>query len=186
MTDIDPERLLAAHPGAIIRPFAGQWPRIDPTAYVAPGAVVVGDVTIGPEANIWYACVLRGDDSRIVVGARSNVQDGTIIHVFNDDRRELPTIIGANVTVGHAAKLHGCTVGDSALVGIGAIVLDGAEMKPQSMLAAGSVLAPGKVMQSRELWVGNPARMKRSLSDEEAGYLAWNADHYVALAAGHR
>lgn len=173
-------------PQAIIRPFDGIWPAIDATAFVAPGAVVIGDVTIGAESSIWYAVVLRGDDCAIRIGARTNIQDGSIVHVFNDGRTQHPTVIGDDVIVGHGAKLHGCTLVDGCLVGIGAIVLDGARVERQALVAAGSLVSPGKVVPEGQLWAGNPARFKRDLSVEERGYLGWNAGHYVRTGAIHK
>ncbi|MEZ5667301.1 MAG: gamma carbonic anhydrase family protein [Alphaproteobacteria bacterium] len=178
--------LAARFPGAIIRPFNGIWPRIADDAFIAPGAVVVGDVTIGPEASVWYGVVLRGDDHRIRVGARTNIQDGTIVHVFNDGQTTHSTEIGAGVIVGHAAKLHGCMLEDGCLVGIGAIVLDGATVGREALVAAGALVSPGKVVPARQLWAGSPARFKRDLTEAECGFLAWNAQHYVELGASHK
>jgi carbonic anhydrase/acetyltransferase-like protein (isoleucine patch superfamily) len=170
-------------PGAIIRPWRGVWPRIAPDAFVAPGAVVVGDVEIGPEASVWYGCVLRGDDQAIRVGPGSNVQDGTVVHVTLDAH---PTVIGRDVTVGHGARLHGCTVGDGCLVGIGAVVLDGAAMEGGSMLAAGSVLTPRKRVPGGELWAGSPARPMRALTEADRRFLVFDAEHYRARAREYR
>ncbi len=173
-------------PQAIIRPFGGVWPAIDDSAFIAPGAVVIGDVVIGPQSSIWYGVVVRGDDHAIRIGARTNIQDGTIIHVFNDGRSTFPTEIGDDVIVGHGAKLHGCRLDNGCLIGIGAIVLDGAVIERQALVAAGSVVAPGKVVPEGQLWAGNPARYKRDLTDEERGYLGWNVGHYVRTAAAHK
>src|SRR6187549_4283365 len=125
-------------PRPTIAPYAGKSPRIHATAFVAPGACLIGDVEIGPDASIWYNCVLRADLNRIVVGARSNVQDGTVIHV----EPHLPTLIGEDVLVGHMAILHACTVADRAFVGMGAIALDGSRIESGAMLAAGALLGP--------------------------------------------
>ena len=173
-------------PGAIIRPFGGVWPTIADSAFIAPGAVVIGDVWVGDHASIWYGVVLRGDDHAIRVGDRTNIQDGSIVHVFNDGKTTHATEIGTGVIVGHGAKLHGCTLADGCLIGIGAIVLDGAVVGRHALLAAGGLLAPGKVMPERQLWAGNPARHKRDLTDEESGYLDWNAGHYVDLGRAHK
>lgn len=175
----------AQFPQAIIRPFNNIWPKIDPTAFVAPGAVVIGDVVIGAESSIWYAVVLRGDDHRIVVGARSNIQDGAIVHVYNDGKTQHATEIGDDVTVGHGAKLHGCRLADGCLVGIGAIVLDDAVVERQALVAAGSLVAPGKTVPEGQLWAGNPARFRRDLTPEERAHLAWNAGHYVRSGVAH-
>lgn len=176
----------ALFPQAIIRPFGDVWPRIDDSAFIAPGAVVVGDVTIGAESSIWYGCVLRGDDHAIRVGARTNIQDGTVIHVFNDGRTQHATELGDGVIIGHAAKLHGCKLEDGCLIGIGAIVLDDARVESQALVAAGALVAPGKVVAAGQLWAGNPARYKRDLTEEERGFLGWNAAHYVRSGAAHK
>ncbi|MEQ8441551.1 MAG: gamma carbonic anhydrase family protein [Alphaproteobacteria bacterium] len=164
----------------IIMPYQGKVPRIDPTAYVAPGAVIVGDVEIGPEASVWFGCVLRGDDQRIEVGAGSNVQDGTVIHVTLDTG---PTVLGRDVIIGHGARLHGCTLMDGCLIGIGAVVLDWAVVEPGAFLAAGALLPPKKTVPSGELWAGNPARKLRDLRDADREFLAFDAAHYKKLTA---
>lgn len=173
-------------PQAIIRPFAGVWPSIDDSAFVAPGAAVIGDVTIGAQSSIWYGVVLRGDDHAVRIGVRTNIQDGSIVHVFNDGRSQHTTEIGDDVIVGHGAKLHGCRLDNGCLVGIGAIVLDGAVVERQALVAAGSLVSPGKVVPEGQLWAGSPARYKRDLSAEERGYLGWNAGHYVRTGAAHK
>ncbi len=159
----------------IIVPFQGKHPKVDPTAYVAPGVVLVGDVTIGAHASVWFGSVLRGDDQSITVGEGSNVQDGTVIHVTLDTG---PTIIGRNVTIGHGVRLHGCTLEDRCLVGIGAIVLDGAMVKTGSFVAAGALVGPGKVIPTGELWGGNPARKLRDMRPDDESFLDFDAEHY--------
>ncbi|CAO3356311.1 gamma carbonic anhydrase family protein [Azospirillum palustre] len=173
------EALLARHPGAIIQPVKGVWPRIAADAYIAPGAVVIGDVTIGAEASVWYGCVLRGDDHSITVGPRTNIQDGTIIHVMLN---EYPTFIGADIVIGHGVRMHGCTLADGCLVGIGAIVLDGAVMESGAMLAAGAVLTPRKRIPARQLWAGSPAKHLRDVTDAEVEFIAFDVRHYAGLA----
>ena len=168
-------------PGPTIAPYAGKSPRIDPTAFVAPGACVIGDVEIGPDASIWYNCVLRADLNRIVVGARSNIQDGTVIHVEPD----LPTLIGEDALVGHMAMLHACTVADRAFVGMGAIALDGARIGSEAMLAAGALLASGKAVPARELWAGRPARLMRAIGDDELARMAAQTALYCELSRRH-
>jgi carbonic anhydrase/acetyltransferase-like protein (isoleucine patch superfamily) len=159
----------------IIVPFQGKHPKVDPTAYVAPGVVLVGDVTIGAHASVWFGSVLRGDDQSITVGEGSNVQDGTVIHVTLDTG---PTTIGRNVTIGHGVRLHGCTLEDRCLVGIGAIVLDGAVVKTGSFVAAGALVGPGKVIPTGELWGGNPARKLRDMRPDDESFLDFDAKHY--------
>ena len=165
-------------------PFEGRLPVVHPTAFVAPTAVVIGDVEIGEGASVWYGCVLRGDTNSIRVGPRSNIQDGTIVHV-NAGRQS--TAIGAEVTVGHAAIVHACTLLDRAFVGMGATVLDDAVIEEGGVLAAGSVLPPGKRIGRLELWVGNPAKLVRVLAEgERAERFDRTAPHYVELAGRHR
>ncbi len=159
--------------------LAGVSPRVAPNAFVAPTAVLIGDVEIGPQSGVWFHCVLRGDTNVIRIGARSNIQDGTIIHVNADT---FPTIIGDDVTVGHAAIIHACTLRDRAFVGMGATVLDGAEIAEGGMLAAGALLTPGKRIGPGEIWQGAPARFWRVLSDEDQAKFARTSVHYVELA----
>ncbi|MFN3371673.1 MAG: gamma carbonic anhydrase family protein [Sphingomonadaceae bacterium] len=166
-----------------VHPFAGQHPRIDPDAWVAPGAQVVGDVEIGPGASIWYNVVVRGDVMPIRIGARSNIQDGSVVHVT---RSLAATTIGEDVLVGHMALIHGCTLMDRSFVGLGAIVMDGCIIEPEGMLGAGALLSPGKRIGPRELWLGRPARFVRLLSDEEVARNAAGAAGYVGLARLHR
>jgi carbonic anhydrase/acetyltransferase-like protein (isoleucine patch superfamily) len=171
------------YPGARILPFQGRWPRIDPSAWIAPGATVVGDVEIGRDASVWYGCVLRGDVHSIRVGARTNLQDLCVLHVTKD---RFPCVVGDEVTVGHRAVVHGCRVGDGALVGIGAVVLDGAELGPLAWLAAGALLAPGAAIASRMLAVGTPAKAARELREDELAGQRERTLEYVRTAARHR
>jgi carbonic anhydrase/acetyltransferase-like protein (isoleucine patch superfamily) len=164
-------------------PFEGKRPAVHAKAWVAPTAAVIGDVTIGELSNIWYHCVLRGDSNYIRIGARVNIQDGTIIHVNSGS---FPTIIGDDVTVGHAAIVHACTLEDRAFVGMGATVLDGAVIEAGGVLAAGSVLPPGKRVPALELWMGNPAKLVRVLTPEQRAGFDNTAKHYVELAGRHR
>ncbi|MBU6497534.1 MAG: gamma carbonic anhydrase family protein [Rhodospirillales bacterium] len=158
-------------------------PVIAPDAFVAPTAAVIGDVAVGSQSGIWFHCVLRGDTNIIRIGARTNIQDGTIIHVNAGD---FPTHIGDDVTVGHAAILHACILHHRAFVGMGATVLDGAVIEEGGVLAAGALLTPGKRIGRYELWQGSPARLARVLSEEERGRFDQNAIHYVELAARFR
>lgn len=158
-------------------------PSIDPSAFVARGTQIIGDVTIGEQSSIWFNCVLRGDVQKISVGRRTNIQDGSIVHGTTNG---LPTIIGNDVTVGHGAILHACTLEDGAFVGFGARVLDGAVVQSGGMLAAGAVLSPRKIVGAGELWAGNPARLLRTLTDEERASLSLTASRYVALSERYR
>jgi gamma-carbonic anhydrase len=168
--------------------FAGKAPRVHPTAFVAPGAVLIGDVEIGPEASIWYNCVLRGDVNRIRIGARTNIQDGSVLHVDSPragSEDGCPTIIGEGVLIGHMAMVHGCLLHDRAFVGLGAIVMDGCEIEGGAMLAAGAMLTPGRRIPAGQLWAGRPAKYVRDLSEEELAGHRWGVDHYVELAKAH-
>lgn len=160
----------------------GIAPRVHPAAFIAPNAVVVGDVEIGPEASVWFGCVIRGDTNLIRIGARSNIQDATIIHADNQS----PTTIGEDVTVGHAAILHGCTLRDRAFVGMGATVLDLAVIEEEGILGAAGLLPPGKVIGARELWTGSPAKLRRILEASERVEFDRNAAVYRKLAVRYR
>lgn len=168
--------------GPIIRSFDGRTPAIDATAWVAPGAVVVGEVSIGPEASVWYGTVLRGDVHHIHLGARSNVQDQCTVHVTKD---RFPTWIGEEVTVGHRAVVHGCRIEAGALVGIGAIVLDGAVVEAGALVGAGAVVTPGTVVPSGMLAMGIPARPVRALDDEERRLQRERTLTYIETARRH-
>lgn len=163
--------------------FEGHRPVIHSAAWVAPTAAVIGQVTIGEGSNVWYHCVLRGDTNTITIGARSNIQDGTIVHV-NAGRQ--CTTIGDDVTVGHAAIIHACTLMNRAFVGMGATVLDEAVIEEGGVLAAGSVLPPGKKIGVMELWMGNPAKLVQVLTPERRAGFDRTAGHYVELSGRHR
>lgn len=175
--------------GATIVPFGGKTPRIHDSAFVAPGACIIGDVEIGPDASVWYNCVLRGDINRIVIAARSNLQDGTIVHVEGPRpgaAEGLPTVVGEDVLVGHMAILHGCVVEDRAFIGMGAIVMDGCHLDDGAMLAAGAMLTPGKCIPAGQLWSGRPAAFMRDLRAEERAGMVEQSRHYVDNARRHR
>jgi carbonic anhydrase/acetyltransferase-like protein (isoleucine patch superfamily) len=174
---------------ATLIPFGGRVPRIDAEAFVAPGAVLIGDVEIGPEASIWYNCVLRGDVNRIRIGERTNIQDGTILHVDSPHPgapEGHPTIIGEEVLIGHLAMVHGCILHDRAFVGLGSIVMDGCEIESFGMLAAGALLTPGKRIPAGQLWAGRPAKYVRDLTPAEREANLAGVFHYVDLAKAHR
>lgn len=164
-------------------PFRGTWPRVHPSTFVAPTASVIGDVEIGEGSGIWYGCVLRGDTNVIRVGRRTNLQDGTIVHV---NRKTFAAIIGDDVSVGHAAIIHACTLENRAFVGMGATVLDGCVIEEGGMLGAGALLPPGKRIGRNELWLGAPAHLVRVMSAEERAGWDQTAIHYAELAGEHR
>jgi carbonic anhydrase/acetyltransferase-like protein (isoleucine patch superfamily) len=172
-----------------LRHFETAYPEIADDAYVDDSAVVIGDVSIASEASIWPLCAIRGDVNRIRIGAKSNIQDASVLHVSHDSfymPGGSPLIIGEAVTVGHKVLLHGCEVADNCFIGMGAIILDGAVVEPQTMLGAGALVPQGKTLQGGYLWLGQPARRVRPLRDEEIEIMAYNAEHYVKLAQRHR
>lgn len=157
-------------------------PSIDATAWVAEGAQVIGDVVLGPSSSVWFGATLRGDNTRLLVGRASNIQEGTVIH----SDPGIPVSIGEEVTVGHQAMLHGCTIGDGSLIGIQAIVLNGAVIGKQCLVAAGAVVTEGKVFEDGWLILGAPAKAVRRLTPEETARLARSAAGYVAKAQRFR
>lgn len=161
-----------------IEHFLHAEPPIPASVYIAPGAAVIGDVTLGEESSVWFQASLRGDINRIVVGPRSNLQDGSVLHVAD----EFPTHVGELVTVGHQAILHACTIADEVLVGMGAIVLDGAEIGARSIIGAGALVTGGKKIPSGSLVLGSPAKVVRSLSTEEQASIKGWAERYVVLS----
>lgn len=163
-------------------PFEGLTPTLGADVYIAPGARVIGQVELGDGASVWYNAVLRGDCEKITVGARTNIQDGTVIHI---ESGKFPTIIGEGVTIGHKALVHACTIGDNCLIGMGSIILDGAVIPDDCLVAAGAMVTPGKTFEPRSLILGSPARAVRKLSDEEVAGFRLSAAHYVDLAQRH-
>lgn len=176
---------------ALIMPYGGKYPRIAPDAFIAPTAVIIGDVEIGPRASIWFGCVLRGDTNSIRVGAGTNIQDGTIVHcnhVPAGGDPEAPgyrTTIGAGITVGHMAMLHACTLEDGCFIGMRSAVIDGAVVESRGMVAAGAMITPFKRVKEGELWAGSPAKLMRRLTPEEIAGFAYSAEHYAQLAASY-
>jgi len=159
----------------MIKPFRGMIPQIHPTAFIADTATVIGDVEISAEASVWFGAVVRGDINSIRIGARANIQDGTVIHVTF----ETSVVLEDEITVGHNATLHGCYIERGALIGIGAIVLDGARIGAQSLVAAGALVTPNTEIPPRSLVMGSPAKVKRKLNDEELRMLETRWRGYV-------
>jgi carbonic anhydrase/acetyltransferase-like protein (isoleucine patch superfamily) len=180
------ERAVAAlgelHPGAVVRRYLDRVPRVDPSAYLAPTAVLVGDVTIGARASVWYGCVLRGDVNRIEVGEDSNIQDGSVVHLGDND----PTLIGPEVVVGHRAVVHGCTIGGGTLVGIQSSILDGAVVGEGSIIGSGAVVTAGTQIPPRSLVLGIPGKVVRTLTAADEAFHRKLAGKYVRLAHNHR
>lgn len=169
---------------AHIREALGVTPNLGARVLIDPTAVVMGDVWLGDDASVWPHAAMRGDVQIIRIGARTNIQDGTVLHVTHDGPYNpdgYPLHIGDDVTVGHRALLHGCTVGHRVLVGMGAIIMDRAVVEDEVMIAAGSLVTPGKILRSGHLYAGSPAREVRALSDSEQRFLQYSADGYVSL-----
>jgi len=160
----------------MIRPYRGILPRVHSTVFIDDSAQVIGDVEIGEESSVWMTVVIRGDVNRIRIGRRSNVQDGTIVHVMKDTH---PTTIGDNVTIGHAAVLHGCTIEDQCLIGMGAILLNGVRLGTGSIVAAGTLLPEGMEVPPRSLVMGSPGKVRRELTDRDLAGVRMLADRYV-------
>ncbi len=172
-----------------IRAFGGTNPTIHPNAFIDETALVIGDVSIGDDCSIWPMSVVRGDIHRIEIGACTNIQDGSVLHVTHDSEFRpggLPLIVGEGVTVGHNVVLHACTLEDFCLVGIGSVILDGAVIRQKAMLGAGSLVTPGKELEGGCLWTGRPVKRVRVLTDRELAYLEYSAAHYVRLKNRHR
>ena len=168
---------------AYIAPFMDLVPEIDASAFIAATAAIIGAVRVGANSSIWHQTTLRGDNNYITIGDNTNIQDNCCLHI---DSRSHPTIIGDNVTVGHSALVHACTIGDSAFVGMGSMVMDGAVIEPQGMLAAGAMLTPGKVIPTHEIWAGRPAKKMRDMTEEDIANITRASEHYVLLARAHR
>lgn len=160
----------------MIRPFRSIYPTVHPTAYVDVSAQVIGDVQLGPESSVWMNAVIRGDVHSVRVGARTNVQDLTLVHVMRDTH---PTVIGDDVTIGHSCVVHGTTIEDRCLIGMGAILLNGSRIGTGSIVAAGALVAEGMVVPPGSLVMGVPARVRRPLTADEDASIKWYADNYV-------
>ncbi|MGB5778031.1 MAG: gamma carbonic anhydrase family protein [Allopontixanthobacter sediminis] len=180
---------MTGRPDVTIMAIHGKYPRIHDSAFIAPGCRVIGDVEIGADSSIWYNCVLRADVSRIVIGERTNVQDGSVLHcdpARPGDPDGSPLIIGDDVLVGHLAMLHGCVIQDRGFIGLGAIAMNKAVIGSDAMLAAGAMLTEGKVMEARSLWGGRPARFMRELDDAAIMGMRAGVVHYAQNARDHQ
>ncbi|MEE9102224.1 gamma carbonic anhydrase family protein [Pseudomonas nitroreducens] len=171
-----------------IRSYQGKTPALGERVFVDASAVVIGDVEIGADSSVWPLVTIRGDMHRIRIGARTSVQDGSVLHIthagpFNPDG--FPLTIGDEVTVGHKVLLHGCTIGSRILVGMGSIVMDGAVIEDEVILGAGSLVPPGKVLESGYLYVGSPVKKARPLTDKERAFFSYSAGNYVKLKDQH-
>lgn len=171
-----------------LRSFRGHTPKLGDRVLIDPAAVVLGDVTLGDDVSVWPGTIIRGDMHSIKIGARSSVQDGSVLHIthasdFNPGG--WPLTIGREVTIGHNATLHGCTLGNRILVGMGAVVMDGAVVEDEVVIAAGALITPKKTLVSGHLYAGSPARQVRELSDKERAFFSYSADNYVRLKDQH-
>ena len=167
----------------LLMPYRHRWPQVAADAFVAAGSSVIGDVTLGAQASVWFNCVLRGDVDRIRIGARSNVQDGTVIHTATADG---PTLIGEGVVVGHLCLLHACVLEDGCMIGMGATVMDYAVVESGAWVAAGALVTPGKRVKAGELWLGRPAKPARMVSNAERETIEIIAQRYVNRALEYR
>ena len=163
----------------MLYPYQGITPRLDESVFCADSVDIIGDVEIGSGSSIWFQVVIRGDVNAIRIGARTNIQDGSVIHVTHKTHA---TSVGDDVTIGHNVTLHGCKIGDRCLVGMGAVVLDGAEVENDAMVAAGALVTPGTLIPSGTLYAGSPAKYKRHLSEQEVIELKQSAQNYVQYA----
>ncbi|WP_281546279.1 gamma carbonic anhydrase family protein [Grimontia sp. SpTr1] len=167
---------------SVLRSYKGILPTVGERVYLDPSSVLVGDITLGDDASIWPLVAARGDVNHIRIGQRSNIQDGSVLHVTHKNKENpegYPLIIGDDVTVGHKVMLHGCTIGNKVLVGMGAIVLDGAVIEDEVMVGAGSLVPPGKRLESGFLYVGSPVKQARPLKEAERAFLQKSSDNYV-------
>jgi carbonic anhydrase/acetyltransferase-like protein (isoleucine patch superfamily) len=174
---------------AAVRPHNGIWPAIDASVFVDPTAVIIGDVCIGEDSSVWPLSVIRGDMHRIRIGRRVSVQDGSVLHITHASAYNpegFPLTIGDDVTIGHQATLHGCTICDRVLIGMKAMVMDGALIESEVILGAGAVVPPGKVLAAGHVYIGNPAKAVRAISEKEKTYFSYTASNYARLKDVYR
>jgi len=172
-----------------VRRFEGHQPDIHASVYIDEQALVVGEVSIGEDSSVWPMSVVRGDVNSIEIGERTNIQDGSVLHVTHDSEYAeggMPLVIGSDVTVGHKVILHACQVEDGCLIGMGATVLDGALIRAGSMIGAGALVPPGKVLEGGYLYLGSPVKQVRELTEKEKRFLEYSAAHYVRLKNRHK
>ena len=169
--------------------YRGFTPKIDASSFIASSAIISGDTIIGKNVGVWYGCVIRGDVAKIRIGDDTNIQDNTVIHTTRPNHIQNktsdeggPTLIGSGVTIGHNSIIHACIIEDNAFIGMGTIIMDLARVESYGMLAAGAVLTPGKIIKSGQIWVGNPAKYFRNLTDAEKDYIKTSAQNYIELA----
>jgi carbonic anhydrase/acetyltransferase-like protein (isoleucine patch superfamily) len=163
--------------------FKGLTPKIHRDSFIAHGAVIAGDVTIAEHSGVWFNCVVRGDVNPVTIGSGTNIQDGTIVHTSRFDG---PTFIGNNITIGHLALVHACTIKDNAFIGMQSTIMDKAIIEEYAFIAAGSLVTPGKLVKSRELWAGSPAKFIRKITEEEVIFMHDNIENYIALAKEYK
>ncbi|WP_124703688.1 gamma carbonic anhydrase family protein [Sulfuriferula multivorans] len=176
-------------PAQNVQAFRGMLPRVGRGSWIHDSARVIGDVVLGDNVSIWCGAVIRGDVNSIRIGAGTNIQDNSVLHVSHKTERDpmgAPLMIGANVTVGHSVILHGCTISDECLIGMGSIVMDKVMIEPRVLLGAGSLVPEGKVLSGGHLYIGRPAKLIRPLTDEELAYFSYSAEHYVKLARDYQ
>ncbi|MGL5290898.1 MAG: gamma carbonic anhydrase family protein [Vibrionaceae bacterium] len=174
---------------SMLRPHQHNFPSIGESTYLDPSCVIIGDVTLGKNCSVWPLVVMRGDVNHIRIGDRSNIQDGSVLHVTHKNQDEpngYPVVIGCDVTIGHKVILHGCSIGDRVLVGMGSTILDGAVIESDVMVGAASLVAPNKRLQSGFLYIGSPAKAVRPLTEQERAFLLKSADNYVRLKESYQ
>lgn len=167
----------------LILPYRGVMPQIHGSCFIAPNATIVGDVTIGEGTNIWYGAMIRGDVMPVRIGKNTNIQEGVVIHTSTGGQG---THIGDGVTVGHQALLHDCTIDDCAYIGMQSCVMDSAHVESEGFVAAGALVSPRKIIPTRQLWAGNPARLMRDLTEKDITMIHWSWKHYVELGQEHK
>lgn len=171
-----------------IRAYQGIQPQLDDGVFVDESALIIGDVTIGKDSSIWPMTVVRGDVNKITIGERTNIQDGSILHVTHGHKEQpdgFSLFVGNNVTVGHRVILHGCVVKDNCLIGMGSTIMDGVEVESYALVGAGSLVSPGKKLEGGYLWLGSPVKKVRELTNQERTWIDYSATHYVELKNRH-